>query len=744
MKSHAARLQSLNPGRLTKLGLWVMTTVFLISSALVLIWLSYLIDNKFEDLRTTGADNVYWTSSQVEVDVQRLQVAVIDALHEPTADHIAELRLRYDVLFSRSQIMDSGAVARALSASSEQTTIDFPLPPFMASYIDLIDGPDEALLAALPQMREDLHVLSQDAREFALNVLHFFNAEADEKRENLAGLQRNATFVTYLVVVAFSLMTAALAFQLLHRSRVEALLTQRNQQLQESEKETEQAREQLLSAIEALEDGFVIFDADERLVATNSRYREIFSKLSAILKPGVSFREIVEFGARTGQIPDAVGQEQAWIETRLAQFRRAEGTAEQRTSDGRYIRYYEKTTADGGRVGLRTDVTGLYAAREQAEAASRAKSAFLANMSHEIRTPMNGILGMAELLSQTSLNKDQIQMLDTIRDSGDALLTVINDILDLARIEAGKLSLSSNPFIPADLLRRMERLHGAIARMKGIELELSLGVGLEKARMGDRDRLGQILENLIGNAVKFTEAGSVRIKAEAPDAHMLWVCIHDTGLGMTEAQLARVFEEFEQADNSVTRRFGGSGLGLAIVRKLVGLMDGDLQITSVPGTGTQVELNIPLPLAEFSGLVKDEAAPAPTALRSGLHLLIAEDNRTNAAILAAMLKQLGMTAEFATNGQDACERWQPDRFDVLLFDISMPVMDGIDALATIRQRALQLSIAPPVAVAATANVMQDQIAEYLRSGFSAVLGKPYKSAELQAILSDVVKAQVAE
>lgn len=744
MKKHAARLQGLMRDRLTKVGLWVLIPVFLVSSVLVLIWLAYLIDNKFDDLRTTGADNAYWSSSQAEVDVHRLHVAVIGALHDPSAEHIAEVRLRYDVLYSRSQIMSAGAVGRALNGATDQGMVDFPLPPFLDSYIDLIDGPDDALLTALPQMQEDLRHLSQDTREFALHVLHFFNAEADEKRVSLALLQQNARNVTYFVVVAFALMTAALALQLHRRVRAEALLTQRNRQLQASEQETKQAREQLLSAIEALEDGFVIFDADERLVATNSRYREIFSKLSSILKPGVTFREIVEHGARTGQIPEALGQEQDWIEKRLAQFRRAEGTAEQRTADGRYIRYYEKPTADGGRVGLRTDVTGLYAAREQAEAASRAKSAFLANMSHEIRTPMNGILGMAELLSQTSLSKDQIQMLDTIRESGDALLTVINDILDLSRIEAGKLALTSKPFAPADLLRRMERLHGASARMKGLDLTLSLGPGLDRARMGDRDRLGQIFENLIGNAVKFTEAGSVNIKAEAPDAQTLRVCIHDTGLGMTKCQLGRVFEEFEQADNSVTRRFGGSGLGLSIVRKLVELMDGDLKISSTPGLGTQVELKLPLPLAECDGPIQVESMPAPTALRAGLHLLVAEDNRTNTAILAAMLTKLGLTAEFATNGQDACERWQPDTFDLLLFDISMPVMDGIDALATIRQRALDMGVAPPLAVAATANVMQDQIAEYMRKGFSAVLGKPYKRSELQAILSEVLKVHVAE
>lgn len=384
MKKHAAHLQDLKPDRLKTLSLWVFVSLFLVSSALVLFWLAYLIDRKFEDLRTTGADNAYWTLSQAEVDVQRLHVAVTRAMLDASTENISEVRLRYDVLFSRSQIIHSGAVGRALNLASDETVMGFPLPPFVASYTDVIDGPDDALLAALPQMQEDLQILSQHTREFALNVLHLFNAEADGNRESLARLQQYATNVTFLVIVAFSLMTVALALQLYHRIKVEALLTQRNQQLQESEAETEKARAQLLSAIEALEDGFVIFDADERLVAANSRYREIFSMLSSVLKPGISFQEIIEFAVRVGQIPEAIGQERAWADQRLAQFRRADGTSEQRTADGRYIRYYEKATADGGRVGLRTDVTSLYTARQQAEAASRAKSAFLANMSHEI------------------------------------------------------------------------------------------------------------------------------------------------------------------------------------------------------------------------------------------------------------------------------------------------------------------------------------------------------------------------
>ena len=744
MNKHVAGLQRMKPSRLTTLGLWFVTSVFLLCSVFVLIWLAYQIDERFAELRSTGADNAYWSASQAEVDVQRLRIAVMTAQNVPSEENLAALRLRYDILYSRSQVMSNGAVGHAIRNAQLQTASLFPLPAFLERYLDLIDGPDDALLAALPQMHDDLSVLSDATRTFALDVMHFFNADADEKREGLASLQRNATLVTYLMVVAFSLMTTALAFQLLRRMRVELLLTQRNRQLEVSEKETQKARMQLLSAIEALEDGFVIFDADERLVATNSRYHEIFEGPSDILRPGVTFEEIARFVAYSGLVADSVGQEEDWIEQRLAQFRRADGPAEHRTNDGRFVRYYEKATPDGGRVGLRTDVTGLYAAREQAEAANKAKSAFLANMSHEIRTPMNGILGMAEILSQTSLDEEQAQMLETIRSSGDALLTVINDILDLARIEAGKLNLSAHPFVLADLLQRLERLHGANARLKGLKMYLSLGPGLDQPRLGDDSRLAQILGNLIGNAVKFTDTGHVRIEAETRDAQTVWVRISDTGLGMTESQVQRVFDEFEQADNSVTRRFGGSGLGLAIVRKLVELMDGDLHITSTPGLGTQVELRLPFPVADPETAMVAPRDASITPLREGLKVLVAEDNRTNASILAVMLKRLEVDSEFVTNGQEACEAWHPGKFDVLLFDISMPVMDGIDALGAIRARAVQSGAAAPRAVAATANVMQDQVATYLQAGFSAVLSKPYKSSELHDILSVLSKDQAAE
>jgi CheY-like chemotaxis protein len=350
---------------------------------------------------------------------------------------------------------------------------------------------------------------------------------------------------------------------------------------------------------------------------------------------------------------------------------------------------------------------------------------------------MNGILGMAELLYQTGLTDTQTEMIKTIRDSGDALLTIINDILDLARIEAGKISFSPRPFVPSDLIRHADALHGASARLKGLDLSVVIGPGLDKPRIGDSDRLGQVLGNLIGNAIKFTETGTVRVNASAPTPETLQFSITDTGVGMTDEQVRRVFGEFEQADNSISRRFGGSGLGLAISLRLIELMQGRIKISSKLGVGTTVDVEVRLPLAdEIAGPALQ--APVVESIPPGLHVLVAEDNKTNTAILAAMLRTLGATAEFAVNGEEAVAAWRPGAFDLLLIDVSMPVMDGMEALRQIVIRAAEAGVSAPPAIAVTANVMPSQISEYLEKGFAGVLGKPYRRSELVSKVNDVL------
>ncbi len=513
------------------------------------------------------------------------------------------------------------------------------------------------------------------------------------------------------------------------------------QQARAAEAATAQARQQLVDAVEALEDGFLLFDSEERLVLANERYRQMYPQTGQAAVCGVRFEDILRRAVETGEIADQMGRDpDLWVAEMLDRHRRADAPFMENLSDGRIVRIRDTRTREGGRVGLRVDITALARAREAAEAASRAKSDFLANMSHEIRTPLHGILGMADLLSETRLDENQHNLLTTIRDSGWGLLALLNDILDLARVEAGKMGLECSPFDLEALVRRMGALHGANARAKGITFAINHASGGRNHRLGDETRLMQVLHNLLGNAVKFTEHGAVSLFVDASEPDTLRFVVSDTGIGMTEEQVERVFNAFEQADAGTTRRFGGSGLGMTIVRKLLTLMNGDIRIQSTPGSGTRFDVRLAVPAVDTP---TDTAAPppeaeAPSAELQGRRILVADDNATNRKILSVMLERLGLRAEFAANGSEACALWRARAFDALLLDISMPEMDGIEALRAMRAEALTLGRPMPRAIAATANVMEDQVARYLDEGFVATLPKPMRRHQLQAVLTHAI------
>jgi PAS domain S-box-containing protein len=390
-----------------------------------------------------------------------------------------------------------------------------------------------------------------------------------------------------------------------------------------------------------------------------------------------------------------------------------------------------------------TDVTDLVLAEQERETALQeahraniAKSNFLAKMSHEIRTPLNGILGISDILEEMLDDPAQVRMLDVLRDSGGLLMGIINDLLDMSKIEADALEIDSTAFSLSELARRTEEVHTLRASEKHLSFAVKIDDPLGADRLGDPQRITQILHNLISNAIKFTEKGYVSVSISAPDSETVNLMVKDSGIGMTEAQHARLFDAFVQADSSISRRFGGTGLGMSIVRNLVDLMGGQIETQSAPEVGTYISVTLPIPLAPKDALqvAAQKSVHDTTRKLPELSILAADDNRTNQMILGIMLGQLGARVTLANDGLDALEKSRNERFDLMILDISMPGMDGVTLLNTIRCDDMRAGRAQTPAFAFTANAMSDQVESYLKAGFDACLTKPLKLERLQETL----------
>jgi PAS domain S-box-containing protein len=371
----------------------------------------------------------------------------------------------------------------------------------------------------------------------------------------------------------------------------------------------------------------------------------------------------------------------------------------------------------------------------QAEQASRAKTEFLANMSHEIRTPMNAVVGLADLLGQTSLSKEQTDTLGKVKLASNALLVLLNNVLDASKIEAGELILESASFDLRDVLRQQCAVFAAQARAKGIAFEFDVADELPKRLDGDANRLGQILINLLSNAVKFTERGTVtlRVRQFAITSKRATLCfvVGDTGIGIAPEVQAGLFVPFVQGDGSTTRRYGGSGLGLSIARSLANLMGGDVRLGSTPGVGSEFTVTLDFALAAPETLASGEATAFGLGAGPLRHLkvLVVDDCEINLALMRLILEQNGASTELAGNGLEACERLaaRPRDFNVVLMDVQMPVLDGHAATRRIRQE-LELTDLPIIAVTAGAVSSHRRLAE--EAGMNDYLSKPFDSQTL--------------
>jgi signal transduction histidine kinase/CheY-like chemotaxis protein/HPt (histidine-containing phosphotransfer) domain-containing protein len=558
----------------------------------------------------------------------------------------------------------------------------------------------------------------------------------------LAAWERERTRA-YLISGGFAVLVLAIAATLMvalrQRERVEA--------------ERSRWRATLENAIDSMTDGFVMWDANDRLVACNSRYKDFYRVSAPFITPGAHFDDIMREGFKLGQYPQADADVDAFLEEMRLWHRGENRPMERLLPDGRWMLVTERATPDGGTVGIRTDITeikrtinDLAAARDAAAAAGEAKSQFLARMSHELRTPLNSILGFAQvLLNDPRIIPDQREQLQTLHDAARHLLDLVNGLLDLSKIAAGRLEMRPAPAALRPLLERCATLMGPEVMRKGQHFDMDISQDLPAALMVDAMRLRQLLLNLLSNAVKFTPAGGkISLRAiPSLEGRGLRLEVRDSGPGVPPEQQHLLFQDFVQlaAPTASTNEPGaGTGLGLAIASQLASLMEGRIGCESPPGGGALFWVYLPLPAADLPWPATQPPAaetgasgPAYAMREASLRVLVADDVAANRLVARAMLTSASHHVTLVEDGAAALAAVQAETFDLVLMDLQMPVMDGLEATRRIRALPPPQNQLPVIAV--TASVLPEQIEACRLAGMDAHLSKPIDRESLLRLVA---------
>ncbi|MGQ0683337.1 ATP-binding protein [Bradyrhizobium sp.] len=517
------------------------------------------------------------------------------------------------------------------------------------------------------------------------------------------------------------------------------LLVQQTRRLARNSRELERTNTRFDIALSHMPHGLIVWDADERIVIANSRFHQMYGLAPEQVKPGTSLRQLLDSQAANGQ---NLGPNGDGFISRIV----SEAMQTHVLADGRTVAMRRRPTPEGGWIAAHEDISEqmriegeLREAKDRAEAAARATADFLSNMTHELRTPLTAIIGVSDMLLSGEQSRDrQRQYLQMQRSAGQGLLGIVNDILDFSKIEAGQFTLSPGPLSLSRLTQECLAMFWCQALRKGVDVTSHIASDVPDWVWGDAVRLRQILVNLLGNAVKFTPSGSVRLTVDLVPGSIgaLRFAVTDTGIGIAPRDLPSLFERFVQAENTATRRVGGSGLGLAISRQLVNLMGGKIDVASAPGRGSEFSFVVELALCEAAS---PETSRASLASGTSYRLLLAEDYEPNCDLIKAMLEQAGHEVVTANNGAEAVRMAVRSSFDAILLDVQMPQMDGYAAARTIRTAIGGRPRLPIIAL--TANALPGESERCLEAGMDVHVPKPVNWPDLFETIDRLVREE---
>lgn len=701
----------------------------LIAGLLFVVYLGRSVVEDLDALSTALHDDISWNMSQLEIETLNLGSAVHDAAHGHNND-LSAFRKRYDIFYSRVTTLTQSTFYQAIRDDDRAQAGLNSIRAFLDSVTPIVDGPDTALRAALPDIEQKLAALRPHVRTLALTGIQVFaQAEADRRAELSRTLVKLATSILGLVLI---LLGALFILVKLYRNG------------QQVAHDNQVVRSRFEAAVSSSLDAVLVVDTGGRIVEFNGAAEAVFGFSRAEALGGDMAEMIVPAHLRemhrNGMARYLETGEQKVIgagRLRLEGLRKSGEIFPVELS-------ISLSEADGERVfvSFLRDITReleaeeeLRTARDKAQESERAKSDLLTVMSHEMRTPLNGILGSLELIEQDGLSQRQQRHLNSISVSGELLLSHVNDVLDLSSLNSDSVPQPKVNFDLREMVQQIADSLVASAQSRGNVLTIDYLSGDLDAVVGAKRAVQQCLINLLGNAIKFTSDGVVGIEVERlQKSEVVEIRVSDTGVGIAPENLERIFEEFVTVDTAYARENAGTGLGLAITKRLVEAMDGAIEADSLPDEGSLFTLRIPLPVGRSQTTrLEENDGTASLHMPLGRRALVVDDNEINRLILVEMLRNAGCDVREANNGFDAIDCLSKQKFDVLFLDISMPGIDGIETLDRIRQLQVPWSDLPAFAVTAHAARQDHEV--IAEASFLDILVKPVRQADLSAKLS---------